>query len=692
MYPEHTGFGIAIRARNLSADSEAGRSEAGDQTRSIKTKLLKYIIERKVMDFSKHLNAEQLAAVTAPDGPILVLAAAGTGKTRTLVYRVAHLIERGVPSNRILLATFTNKAAREMLERARDLVGPAVNGVWGGTFHHVANRMLRRHADMLGYGRNFVILDRDDSKSLVSTTVKDKKLQSKEFPKSDILLGMFGTAANTESKLADLFEDKYQEYILFEDQILAVHKEYERRKREMDAMDFDDLLVNSLKLLREQDTVLKQYQDKFQYVLVDEYQDTNSIQAEMIDRIAGGHRNIMVVGDDFQSIYSWRGANYFNIMSFPKRYPGAKKCILETNYRSVPEILNVANKCIAGNPNQFQKILRATRQNHKKPSVVRLNSGMDQAEFVVNLIKLLCGSGYKPSDIAVLYRAHFHAMELQMVLTKARIDYLLTSGVRFFEQAHIKDVCALLRMLVFPEDEISFRRLLGLLPGVGPRTSQKAWESIDRSFKADEAVCITKVAGVLKGDALEIWRQIAKIIQAFYEEDLDDDPGEVVYRFVKVFYERYMADNFQDYARRADDIQEMVLYSSEFDNTSEFLSDIALMTNLDAEAESFSEKDRDVIRLSTVHQAKGLEWPVVILLWMAENMFPSSRSLAESEDGEAEERRLFYVAVTRAKDDLYMCVPQWRRTPDGGVIGYSPSRFIAELPGNLVQTVKPSFF
>jgi len=278
-----------------------------------------------------------------------------------------------------------------------------------------------------------------------------------------------------------------------------------------------------------------------------------------------------------------------------------------------------------------------------------------------------------------------------LVMTKERVGYLLTSGVRFFEQAHIKDVCALLRIIAFPEDEISFRRLMGLLPGVGPKTAQKVWEGVGRSFKSDDPRCLSIVGNAMKGEAAEVWKAVREIIQAYHAEELDDDPGEVVYRFVSAFYGRYMLDNFQDHDRRGDDIQEMILYSSNFETTSAFLSDIALMTNLDAEDEHVAEKDRDLVKLSTVHQAKGLEWPVVILLWMTENMFPSSRSIAESEDGESEERRLFYVAVTRAKDELYMCVPEWRRTHDGGMINYMQSRFIGELPGHLVRTVKPGF-
>lgn len=637
------------------------------------------------IDFRAALNDEQYVAVTAPDGPILVLAAAGTGKTRTLVYRVAYLVEKGISPERILLLTFTNRAAAEMLERAQKLVGNSVGGIWGGTFHHMCNRILRRHAAELGYTNRYTILDRDDSRSLVAGIIKERKLNTKEFPKAEVLLGIFGNCVNTSDPLDKLLEERFVDYQEYAEQIAAIRKEYETRKRSMDAMDFDDLLVNCHKLLSEYKWTLDKYQDQFLHVLVDEYQDTNWLQARLVDLIGGKHKNVMVVGDDFQSIYSWRGADYRNIMSFTERYGDARTYMLETNYRSVPEILEVANACIAGNPEQYQKTLRATRDAHHKPVVARIRDGEAQARFIAECVRLMLREGHKPADIAVLYRAHFHAMELQMTLAKERIPYIITSGIRFFEQAHIKDICSVLRLIENPADEMSFVRLMGMLPGVGLKTAEKIWAATGRSFRFADPDCRKKIRLMLRPGAQERWDAVAAVFEGCHDEGLREDPGEVLYRFMSTFYARYLADNFEDYDRRADDINEMILYMAKYESVEQFLADVALLTNLDAETESIAEKNTDAVRLTTVHQAKGLEWPVVIIIWLTENMFPSGRALAESPDAEAEERRLFYVAVTRAKDELVMCVPEVRRMPDGGVMYCATSRFLEEVPSRLVR-------
>lgn len=637
------------------------------------------------IDFKNELNEEQYKAVTASDGPVLVLAAAGTGKTRTLVHRVAYLVNKEISPERILLLTFTNKASREMLERAQKLVGPGVSGIWGGTFHHMSNRILRRHAPVLGYRHDFTILDHDDSKSMVSSIVKDRKLKDKEFPKPEVLLGMISASMNMETDIQALLQGKYQDYANYSQEIISIRDEYIKKKKTMDAMDFDDLIVNCLKVFRENRQVLEKYQEQFLHVLVDEYQDTNCIQSELVDKIAGKHRNLMVVGDDFQSIYSWRGADYKNILDFPKKYADAQVYKLETNYRSIPEILNVANVCIAGNIHQFQKTLRATRPGGKKPQITKMYDGGQQARYVAQLVKHLVNSGVPASEIAVLYRAHYQSMELQLEMNTARIKYAVTSGVRFFEQAHIKDVCSLLRIIENPCDEISFVRLMRMLPGIGERTALKIWNKIGGSFDASDAGHRKMVEDSLKPDSKAIWAAIDKIIIAYREDGLSDDPGEVIYQFLSVFYGRYMADTYQDYDRRAEDINEMILYMANYENAQQFLSDIALLTNLDAEDENVGGVEDNAVRLSTVHQAKGLEWRVVILAWMTEGMFPAARTINESPDGESEERRLFYVAITRAKDDLFLCVPEVRRMHDGGFMHCVPSRFIEELPSNLTR-------
>ncbi|MDD5678240.1 MAG: ATP-dependent helicase [Kiritimatiellae bacterium] len=641
------------------------------------------------IDFEKSLNAEQLATVTAPDGPLFVLAAAGTGKTRTLVYRVAYLVQKGVDARRILLLTFTNRAAREMLERAQALVGGSVGGLWGGTFHHMANRILRKHAHLLQFGLDFTILDHDDSITLIKGCLSELKLKGKEFPKPEVIMSLLSGAVNRRQAVREAVEQRFETHPVDPDEVLRVLELYQKKKRAQNAMDFDDLLINGLRLFQEHADVLAHYQEQFLYVLVDEYQDTNPIQADWVDLIAKRNRNLLVVGDDFQSIYAWRGADYRNIMTFPERYPDTRTFKLETNYRSVPEILQVANRCIAGNPRQFQKILRATRTAYHKPVLAILRDGGHQARYVVEQVQRLRREGNAWRDMVVLYRAHYHAMELQMELARERIPYTVTSGVRFFEQAHIKDACSFLRILHNPGDELAFTRLMALLPGVGNKTAEKIWRTLGGRFDTRDAAQRQALHDSLPEAAQAAWKTIAPILEK-YETELKEDPAEIIFQFNKAFYDQYTLDTFDDYERRQEDLQEVMNFISDFESTEEFLNEVALVTNLDAETDRMDGITKDSLRLSTVHQAKGLEWNVVFVLWAADGMFPSSRAMTESGDDE-EERRLFYVAVTRAKDELLLCAPAVRRAPDGGAQFFSPSRFITEIPPDCLRQEQVGF-
>ncbi|HNS80108.1 MAG TPA: ATP-dependent helicase [Kiritimatiellia bacterium] len=637
-----------------------------------------------LIDYSSELNEEQCRAVLAPDGPVLVIAAAGTGKTRTLTYRVAHLVERGIDARRILLLTFTNRAAREMLERAAKLVGAAVGGLWGGTFHHMANRILRRHADRLGYGLDYTILDQDDSRKLVKAISEELDYAGKHFPKPDVLLSLFGYAASTGESLRLVAEERFKYHDeINPEQVIAVAEAYEERKRRLNGMDFDDMLLNVLRLFRQEPGICASYQEQFQHILVDEYQDTNYLQSEWVDLLASKNRNLFVVGDDFQSIYSWRGANFRNILSFPERYQGAKVFKLETNYRSVPEILNVANACIAGNPEQFQKTLRSVRENYKVPSVAVLRDGSAQARYIIEQIARLKRSGYKTSEMAVLYRSHFHAMELQMELTRERIPYVITSGARFFEQAHIKDVCAIVRLLRNPVDELSFLRILEFLPRVGRRSAAKIWESLGGRFDASEQA-LAAVRAKLPAPARESWQAIETVITEITRDPEGAGAEAYMEAFVDGFYDEYAVETFDNYNRRQEDIQELMNYASQFATPVDFLSEMALLSNLDAEDDHPADDGKGVIRLSTIHQAKGLEWKVIFILWLADGMFPSAKSL-EVPGGVSEERRLFYVATTRAKDELFLCVPEVRRGRDGSTQFCITSRFVEEIPEKLVS-------
>jgi DNA helicase II / ATP-dependent DNA helicase PcrA len=637
------------------------------------------------MDFSKHLNERQLQAVTAPDGPVLVIAAAGTGKTRTLTHRVAYLVGKGVDPRRILLLTFTNRAAAEMLDRARGLVGDAVSGLWGGTFHHLANRLLRRHADRLRYGLDYTILDRDDSRRLLRQCTDDLGLKDKHFPKPEVLLSMTGLSSAGQADLESLVEERFEYHAVSAEDVLAVLRQYDARKRDMNAMDFDDLLANGWRLLAEHRDLRDRYGEQFLHVLVDEYQDTNPVQCALVDALAEKSGNLMVVGDDFQSIYSWRGADYRNILDFPEKYPETQIYKLETNYRSTPGILNVANACIAGNPEQFQKTLRAVREEGLRPRVARLGSGREQAQYIIERARLLRAAGVRLSEIAILYRSHYHSMELQLELAPSGLPYVITSGMRFFEQAHIKDLCALLRLIANPGDELSFVRLLTMMPRVGQKTAEKIWERLDRRFNPLAESSRAVLDRGLPAPAAEMWAGLRRVFEVAERDGLKDDPGGIVDKAVKEFYDEYAVETFDNYDSRIEDIDELIRYTGRFPSVEAFLSDVALLSSVDAEAEGVGgERAVDGLRLSTIHQAKGLEWPVVFVLWAVDGLFPSGRSL-ESPGGEAEERRLFYVAVTRAKDELTCCVPTMRRDRDGKMTYYSPSRFLKELNPDLMD-------
>ena len=646
-------------------------------------------------DPAQHLNEAQACAVTAPDGPVLVIAAAGTGKTRTLTHRVAWLVlERGVDPQHILLLTFTNRAAREMLERAAHLIGGDVGGMWGGTFHHAANRMLRRNAALLGYGPDYTILDEDDSTRLLKACIVELGLKDKKFPKAQVLGSVFGLAANRAASVEETVREHFGEHEVDLDGVLKVQKLYEQRKRGLNAMDFDDLLVNGLKLLQEHESVATFYQERMRHVLVDEYQDTNKLQADFVDLIAARHRNMLAVGDDFQSIYSWRGAEVKNILSFRDRYPDAKIFKLEENYRSTPGILEVTNAVIAGNPEQYQKVLRATRAADVRPILVKVTDGGHQARYVVEKIQRLLDSGdIAPGQIAVLYRSHFHAMELQLELARAHLNYVLMSGVRFFEQAHVKDVCTLPRLAVNPADSLAFTRLMELFPKVGPKKAQTLWTALGEHLNLRDAEKRAKLAELLPKEAQPLWQAIAEKIFPAGEDDgrVLDRPDELVYRFKEIFYGDFAEDTFENAKQRLEDVDELINFSTKYKSTAEFLSEMALLTNMDAEQDKHKGQPADAIRLTTIHQAKGLEWKAVFVLWLVDGMFPAARSLEEAAD-EAEERRLFYVAVTRAKDYLWLCVPRMRKAREGGVMMCMPSRFIDEIDPALLQIDKAGGF
>src|ERR1700738_4828647 len=433
------------------------------------------------IDYRAELNDQQYAAVTSGPGPALVLAGAGSGKTRTLTYRVARFVANGVEPQNILLLTFTNKAAREMLARVQALLPLETGAIWGGTFHSIGNRLLRRHAREIGFRPGFSIMDREDQEDLLGAVVDSSGVDTKQvrFPKAEVLGDIFSYAVNTDRSVATVIGDKYKVFQPLTNEIELLRKKFDERKRAANVVDFDDLLLKSVQLLQENPSIAEFYQRHFQFILVDEYQDTNKLQSEFIDLLAKHHQSVMVVGDDAQSIYSWRGANYQNILDFPKRYPDAQIYRIEINYRSVPEVLSVANAAIRGNTKQFVKTLRAERASTDlKPALVPLIDNNQQALFVAQRILELRDENIDLREIAVLYRAHYQSLEVQLALTRAGIPFFITSGLRFFEQAHIKDVAAFMKFVINPADEVAFKRIVRLLPGIAVKTAEKLWEKI----------------------------------------------------------------------------------------------------------------------------------------------------------------------------------------------------------------------
>jgi DNA helicase II / ATP-dependent DNA helicase PcrA len=656
------------------------------------------------LDYAAELNEQQLAAVTAPPGPILVIAGAGSGKTRTLTYRVAYLLENGIDPRNILLLTFTNKAAREMLGRVANLLPVDAAGLWGGTFHSVGNRILRRHGSALDYSSGFTIMDREDQKDLIDTVVAGAGIDPKEirFPKGDVLAEIFSFVINTEKPLEELLAEKFPYFLPLLDKIQDVQERYEKKKKAINSMDFDDLLQKTLSMFQQHERIAEFYRRQFQFILVDEYQDTNKIQADLVDLLAREHRNVMVVGDDAQSIYSWRGANFQNILEFPKRYPDAQVFKIEMNYRSVPEILEVANAAIAANVQQFRKHLSATRESKAlKPALVALNDGAEQAQFVAQRILELRDENVDLNDIAVLYRAHYHAVELQLELSRRGIPYQITSGIRFFEQAHIKDVTSFIRFVANPRDEVAFNRMVKLLPGIGNRTAENLWREweagivaadVDRGSERESGPAGVSAPGYserlqamhVPAKSKTLWTQLAHTLDEIAPGGQPNPPSEMITSIVEAIYDDYAKVNFTNYELRCEDLDQLAVFARQFKDVHEFLSQLALISNVDAAAAPVQGSDKEAVNLSTVHQAKGLEFHTVFVIWLTDGMFPSSRSL-NVRDALEEERRLFYVAITRARDELYLTYPQMRLSGGYGDVFQRPSRFLQEIPSSLLE-------
>jgi DNA helicase II / ATP-dependent DNA helicase PcrA len=640
------------------------------------------------IDYRAELNDQQYEAVTSGPGPALVLAGAGSGKTRTLTYRVAWLLDNGVEPQNILLLTFTNKAAREMLGRVQALLPLETRAIWGGTFHSIGNRLLRRHAVEIGFRPGFSIMDREDQEDLIAAVVASSEIDTKQvrFPTAEVLGDLFSFSLNTGQPLAAVIAQRHRRFQPLTQQIEWVQKKYEQRKRAANTVDFDDLLVKTVGLLKGNPGVAEYYQRHFQFILVDEYQDTNRLQSDFIDLLATHHQSVMVVGDDAQSIYSWRGANYQNILDFPKRYPQAKIYKIEINYRSVPEVLSVANAAIRGNTKQFVKTLRAERASTDlKPALVSLIDNNQQALFVAQRILELRDENIDLREIAVLYRAHYQSLEVQLALTRAGIPFFITSGLRFFEQAHIKDVAAFMKFVINPADEVAFKRMVRLLPGIAAKTAERLWEQLNGIPDEERKNFGAWLAdGKVAPKSQKSWEQLGHTLDEIAPNRQPVAPATMIHSILEAIYDDYLQSEYANYEQRRDDLLTLENFARTFQDPVEFLSQLSLMATGSSETIAAEEDDSEKVTLSTVHQAKGLEWRAVFIIWMADGMFPSGRSL-ESLEAIEEERRLFYVALTRAKDELYLTYPCCWPTGSLEQQIQRPSRFLKELPSELLE-------
>jgi DNA helicase-2/ATP-dependent DNA helicase PcrA len=638
------------------------------------------------IDYGKELNQEQLDAVLNGDGACLVLAGAGSGKTRTITYRVAYLIEQGVPPSEILLLTFTNKAAREMLERVERLLGASVQGIWGGTFHSIANRLLRIHAGKTGYNGNFTILDQEDSKSLFKLVLKEMKIDPKarRFPSPAVCQNIISYTRNVCGSIRETLEIKHPNFLELEPELDDLAVRYERRKRASNAMDFDDLLTNLLVLL-EDPVAGPAITGQFRYVLVDEYQDTNAVQARIVSRFSSAYGNTFVVGDDAQSIYAFRGADVQNILNFPDEYPDAKMFKLLTNYRSTPQILHLANDSLRHNIDQYEKDLVGLRNGGEKPCFIPCVSARQEAQYVAEQVLTLRDEGTALRNIAVLFRATSHSQQLELELLKRDVPYEYRGGLKLFERAHIKDVLSYLHIFGNIKDEPAWIRLLLMQTGIGAVMAERT-AKIAIGFHELPSVLEGDLGDTLPAKAKTGWKELSDIIRAMLKEA--PNPAAMIRAVASSSYQDYLEREHPNWRDRLEDIEQFALFAEGYDDIASFLADVSLYDDVLSLRERGASRDEERLVLSTVHQAKGLEWSTVFILHLADNAFPNRRAL-EEEGGVEEERRLFYVACTRAKERLFLSYPLTMGS-DALVLN-RPSMFIDELDPRLLERVELAY-
>ena len=608
-------------------------------------------------DFAAELNPQQAAAATHGNGPLLIIAGAGTGKTRTLVYRVAHLIEQGVRPDRILLLTFTRRAAQEMLSRAERLVGATSRKVHGGTFHATAHRLLKRFGPNAGLARDFSIMDQGDAADLMqlSRSQLGYAQKSKRFPKKETLQYVYSRHINTGIAVDDIIRDEYGQFIEYIDDFTKIFADYTLRKQERNLVDYDDLLLFWALMLEASPELADRIAGLYDHVLVDEYQDTNVLQARVLRGMCRKHSNITVVGDDAQSIYSFRGANFRNILGFPKQFEGCTVVTLEQNYRSTPEILSVTNTMISRATERFTKNLWTERDPGESPWLVTAQDEQQQTRFVVDRILELHEEGIRLKDIAVLFRAGYMSADLEIELTNRKIPFEKWGGLKFLEAAHVKDVLAFLRILENPRDEVSWYRILLLLPGIGDATARSAIDTMAKA--AWESAAFGRYAPPARARAAHS-ALVTLLEELRTGPSVDDAKVSADIARVRRLYDNILRERYDKAEPRISDLDQLQTIAAGYPDRAAFLSALALeppQASQDLAGASLNEDD-DCLVLSTAHSAKGKEWEAVFVIWAVDGWFPSARALRSEEETD-EERRLMYVAMTRAKNYLSVTYP-----------------------------------
>jgi DNA helicase-2/ATP-dependent DNA helicase PcrA len=653
-----------------------------------KIRLEKTADRRLAEHFARDLNDAQRAAATAPDGFNLILAGPGSGKTRVITYRVAHLIAQGVAARSILLVTFTRRAAREMIGRLETLIGAQATEVWAGTFHHIGNRLLRRSAGVLGYEANFTILDSEDQLDVLRLAMDDSGLfgSGKMAPRPATMLHLISYAANVARPLAEVVAGRSPELAEWVPAIEAVAAAYAARKRASNGLDYDDLLGEWARLLRDFPDQLAAQGRMFRHVLIDEMQDTNHVQVSLVEAIArAGAGNLTAVGDDAQSIYRFRGADYDNILKFPERHPDVRLFRLETNYRSTPEIVAFTNASIAHNLSGFPKTLVSARPPGVRPVVVPTGDAYEEADFICQQLLELHEQGIPLGRMAVLYRNHHDSIVLQGELVGRGITYTVRSGVRFFEQAHIKDVLAHLRIIVNPRDEPALRRLLLLLPGVGQVKASAVCAHLARAADTHAELTSADTMKLMPAKSRGFYAALVADLNRIKAVDPEHDPAAAIGAILQGGYPATVRAKYERPDNRIADIEQLAVLAARYQSLERLIAELLLAGDIYGMDSVDGDEPAETLVLSTVHQAKGLEWSRVFIPRLIDDGFPHYRALNDP-GGEDEERRIFYVAVTRAMDELYLTYPlAVARGGRGPFVLATPSRFLTEVDSTLYE-------